>query len=99
MRTRSALGLLGLPVNWLKLSGIWQSKTPAEQGGNIRHLEEEHITPDVVGKMAAKAGVKTVLMTHLVATVDPNDDYQRYVDGAKKYFSGSITLAKDLMQF
>jgi ribonuclease BN (tRNA processing enzyme) len=53
----------------------------------------------VVGKMAAKAGVKTVLMTHLVATVDPNDDYQRYVDGAKKYFSGPITLAKDLMQF
>jgi ribonuclease BN (tRNA processing enzyme) len=82
-----------------KLNGIWQSKTPAEQEGNIRHLEEEHITPEVVGKMAAKAGVKTVVMTHLVATVDPSDDYQRYVDGAKKYFSGPIALAKDLMRF
>jgi ribonuclease BN (tRNA processing enzyme) len=70
-----------------KSKGIWQSKTPAEQAGNIRHLEEEHITPEVVGKTAAKAGVKTVLMTHLVATIDPNDDYQRYVDGAKRYFS------------
>jgi ribonuclease BN (tRNA processing enzyme) len=49
--------------------------------------------------MPAKASVKTVLMTHLVATVDPNDDYQRYVDGAKRYFSGPINLAKDLMQF
>ena len=48
--------------------------------------------------MPAKASVKTVLMTHLVPTVDPNDDYQRYVDGAKRYFSGPITLAKDLMQ-
>jgi ribonuclease BN (tRNA processing enzyme) len=79
--------------------GIWDSKTPAEQEGDIRHLEQEHITPEVVGKMAAKAGVKAVVMTHLVATVDPNDDYQRYVDGATKYFSGPITLAKDLMQF
>lgn len=78
-----------------KRYGIWDSKTPAEQEGNFRHLEQEHITPEVVGKMAAKAGVTT----HLVATVDPNDDYQRYVDGAKKYFSGPITLAKDLMQF
>jgi hypothetical protein len=44
--------------------------------------------------MPAKASVKTVLMTHLVPAVDPNDDYQRYVDGAKRYFSGPITLAK-----
>jgi hypothetical protein len=38
-------------------------------------------------------------MTHLVASIDPNDDYQRYVDGARKYFSGPIVLAKDLMRF
>lgn len=86
-------------VTLYERNGIWQSKTPAEQEGNIRHLEEEHITPEVVGKMAAKANAKAVLMTHLVATVDPNDDYQRYVEGAKKYFSGPIVLAKDLMRF
>jgi hypothetical protein len=80
-----------------KRTGIWQSKTPAEQEGNIRHLEEGHITPEVVGKMAAKRGVKAVLMTHLVATIEPNDNYRRYVDGAKRYFSGPIILAKDLM--
>ncbi len=49
--------------------------------------------------MAAAAGVKTVVMTHFSPTVDPKDDYKRYVDGAKKFFSGSILLAKDLMQF
>lgn len=38
-------------------------------------------------------------MTHLVPTADPKDDYQRYLDGAKKFFSGPIFLAKDLMQF
>jgi hypothetical protein len=38
-------------------------------------------------------------MTHIVATVDPNDDYQRYIDGAKKFFSVPTTVAGDLMQF
>jgi hypothetical protein len=35
----------------------------------------------------------------LSPTIDPNDDYQRYVDEAKKFYSGPITLAKDLMKF
>jgi ribonuclease BN (tRNA processing enzyme) len=62
-------------------------------------MKEEHVTPAQVGQMAAAAGVKTVVMTHFSPTVDRKDDYQRYVDGAKKYFSGSILLARDLMQF
>jgi len=32
-------------------------------------------------------------------SVDPNDNHQHYVDEAKKYFSGPITLANDLMKF
>jgi len=31
--------------------------------------------------------------------VNPDDNYQRYLDGAKKFYSGPIVLAKDLMQF
>jgi ribonuclease BN (tRNA processing enzyme) len=62
-------------------------------------MEEEHVTPEAVGKMAAKAGVKTVVMTHLGPTIDPEDNYQRYVDEAKKFFSGPILLAGDLKRF
>jgi ribonuclease BN (tRNA processing enzyme) len=86
-------------VEVFKRNGIWQAKSPTEQEGFIRHVHEEHLTPEDVGKMAAKAGVKTIVMTHLGPTVTPNDDYQRYIDEAKKYFSGQIVLAKDLMQF
>ena len=82
-----------------KRNGIWQAKSPSEQEGFLRHMHEEHVTPENVGKMAAKAGVKAVVMTHFSPSVDPNDDYQRYLDEAKKYFSGPITLAKDLMKF
>ncbi|MDB5407124.1 MAG: beta-lactamase protein [Rhodospirillales bacterium] len=86
-------------VELYKRNGIWQTKTPAEQEGFVRHMKEEHVTPEDVGRMAATAGVKTVVMTHLGPTFDPKDDYQRYVDEAKKYFSGTIVLAKDLMRF
>lgn len=86
-------------VELFKRNGIWQAKTPAEQEGFVRHMKEEHVTPEDVGKMAAKAGVKSVVLTHLSPTGDPEDDYQRYADGAKKFFSGPIFVAKDLMRF
>jgi ribonuclease BN (tRNA processing enzyme) len=82
-----------------KQNGDWQAKTPTEQEGLLHHLHEEHMTPADVGRMATKAGAKAVVMTHLSPSADPNDDYQRYIDEAKQYFSGPITLAKDLMRF
>jgi hypothetical protein len=78
-------------------SGAMQSAS--EQEGFLHHMREEHLTPEDVGKMAAKAGVKAVVVTHLSPTVIPNDDYQRYIDVAKKLYAGPITLAKDLMKF
>ena len=86
-------------VELFKRNGAWQAKTPAEQEGFLRHMHEEHVTPEDIGKMAAKAGVKAVVMTHIGPSVTPNDDYQRFVDEAKKYYAGPITLAKDLMKF
>lgn len=86
-------------VEQFKRTGAWDAKTPAEQAGFIRHMHEEHVTPAEVGQMAAKAGVKAVVMTHFGPSVTPNDDYQRYADEAKKYFSGQIMVAKDLMKF
>jgi ribonuclease BN (tRNA processing enzyme) len=86
-------------VELYKKNGIWQQKTPEEQQGFLRHMHEEHVTPTDIGQMAAKANVKAVVMSHLGPSITPNDDYQRFVDEAKKYYSGPITLAKDLMKF
>ncbi len=86
-------------VALFKRSGAWDAKTKDEQEGFLRHMHEEHVTPEDIGKMATKADVKPVVMTHIGPSPDPNDTYQRYVDEAKKYYSGPITLAKDLMKF
>jgi ribonuclease BN (tRNA processing enzyme) len=85
-------------VEQQKQSGAWSSRTAKQQEAFIRHLEEELATPEVIGQLAAKAGVKTLVMTHLAPTTNPDDDYQRYVDRAKKYYAGTIVVAKDLMR-
>jgi ribonuclease BN (tRNA processing enzyme) len=89
------------PVDEFKLEqiriGQWQSMSPEQQADSIRHHIEEHLTPDEVGKMAAGAGVKTVILTHLQPS--PNDDYGRYIEQVKKVFSGQVLVAKDLMEF
>jgi ribonuclease BN (tRNA processing enzyme) len=86
-------------VELYKRNGSWQDKTPDEQEGFLRHMHEEHVTPEDIGKMATKAGVGAVVMTHLGPSANRDDDYQRYIDEARKYYSGPITLAKDLMKF
>lgn len=80
-------------------NGTWQGMTPEQQTALMRHEVEEHLTPDEVGKMAARAHVKTVVLTHLLPTVNEHDDYQRYVPEVKKFFSGQVVVAKDLMEF
>jgi ribonuclease BN (tRNA processing enzyme) len=80
-------------------TGLWQLRTPDEQTSFIRHDIEEHLSPDEVGKMAERAGVKTVVLSHIGASTDSKDDFKRYGEQVKKYFSGQVLVAKDLMEF
>jgi ribonuclease BN (tRNA processing enzyme) len=80
-------------------SGRWQTMTPEQQAGSIRHMMEEHLTTEEVGKLAARAGVKTVVLTHLPASSDPKDDYKRFAEQIRSQFSGPVLIARDLMEF
>jgi ribonuclease BN (tRNA processing enzyme) len=80
-------------------SGQWATWTASEQADWIRHMTEEHVTTEDVAKMAERAGVKTVILTHLPASQDPKDDYKRFADQVKKIYSGQVLVAKDLMEF
>jgi ribonuclease BN (tRNA processing enzyme) len=78
-------------------TGLWQRMTSEQQKNFIRHHIEEHLLPEDLGKMAARANVKAVVMTHLQPS--PNNDYSRYIDTVKKHYSGQVIVAKDLMEF
>ena len=93
---------VGMPdeiIELYKKNGNWQKMSPEQQQAFLFHMKQEHVTPEYVGKMAAKAGVRLVVLSHLLPSGDPDDDYQRYVDTTKKYFSGRVVAAKDLMEF
>jgi ribonuclease BN (tRNA processing enzyme) len=79
--------------------GQWERQTPAEQANYLRHIAEEHLWPSEVGKIASQAGVKTVVLTHLPGTDDPNDNYERFAAEVNKHYAGRVLVARDLMEF
>ena len=78
-------------------SGQWQVMTPEEQERIKRQMTQGHLSTADVGEMAAQAGVKTVILTHVTFKTD--DDYTAWIADVKKYFSGEVLIAKDLEEF
>ena len=78
--------------------GRWQAMTPAEQAGIMRQATQGHMTLDDIGKMATRANVKTVVLSHLTQRVG-TDDYTPWAEEVKKHFSGQVLITKDLMEF
>ena len=62
-----------------------------------KHLLESHTVAEDVGRIAAAAGVKVLVMSHLVpGDLDVTDD--DWTAEAKKNFSGRIIVARDLKE-
>lgn len=64
----------------------------------MKHMREEHTTPEDIGRLAAAAGVKKVVLTHLVPGGDIMPD-SAYSEGVSRFYSGPVEVAKDLMAF
>ncbi len=50
------------------------------------------------GRIAQEAGVKMLVLSHLVPPDDPEVTEQMWVDSARKYFKGPVVLGKDLLE-
>ena len=78
--------------------GVGITKAPNPE--QIRsHMERKHLSPEEVGKMAAKAGVKLVILSHVVPGDVSPKYFVEFVAGVKKYFSGPVILGQDLFQY
>jgi ribonuclease BN (tRNA processing enzyme) len=64
----------------------------------MNHMRTEHSTPEEVGKTAQDAGVKLLVLTHLVSGQAGADD-AAYIAGVRKFYSGPVVVGKDLMEF
>jgi ribonuclease BN (tRNA processing enzyme) len=63
-----------------------------------KHLMESHTTTEDVGRIAAAAGVKVLVLSHFVPGDDPEITDEDWISGVRKNFFGKIIVAKDLMQ-
>ena len=91
--------VLDLDATAASIKKVFTSATDAQLQPLLHHMEVEHLVPEEVGKMADKAGVKLVVLSHLA----PGDDDIRsslgYSNGVRKFFKGAVVVGEDLDQF
>lgn len=63
----------------------------------LDHLVKSHTSTAQVGKVAARAGVKTLVLSHFVPGADPDITDEMWTAEARKDFAGKIIVGKDLM--
>jgi ribonuclease BN (tRNA processing enzyme) len=63
-----------------------------------KHLIDSHSVPEDVGRVAAQAQVKTVVLSHLVPGDDPDITDDMWSEGVRKHFTGPVIVGKDLME-
>ncbi len=62
---------------------------------SARRLRQYHCTPEEAAELAAKAGVKKLVFTHII----PGDGGEEILRRARKVFAGEIVLGRDLLTF
>jgi len=63
-----------------------------------KHIIDSHTPVEEVGQVAAAAGVKTLVLSHLVPADDDRLTDQTWIDLASTHFHGRIIVGKDLME-
>lgn len=62
------------------------------------HLLASHTLTEDVGKVAAAAGVKTLVLTHLVPSDDSSITDEIWAEGVRKHFDGQVIVGRDLLE-
>ena len=63
-----------------------------------QHIIDSHTSVEDVGRVAQAAGVKTLVLSHLVPSDDPLVTEQMWLDAARLHFRGTVVVAKDLLE-
>jgi ribonuclease BN (tRNA processing enzyme) len=72
--------------------------SPARIAALMTHMVTEHSTPQEVGKTASRAGVRMVVLSHLIPGA-PTEPDSGYVEGVKEFYSGPVVVGRDLLEF
>ena len=62
------------------------------------HLIASHTSAEDCGRVAAAAGVKTLVLSHFVPAEDPAVTDRMWIEAASAHFKGQVILGRDLME-
>ena len=83
----------------MHLAGLERLLAKVPNAATLReHLLASHIVTDDLGKLAAEAGVKTLVLSHLVPGDDPSITDALWTEGVRKHYGGQIVVGRDLME-
>lgn len=73
--------------------------TGVDQTEQIDHMIKEHLTPEEVGKLASRAGVKLVVLSHFAEPADDDAERPKFLEAVRKHFHGQVVAGRDLDTF
>jgi ribonuclease BN (tRNA processing enzyme) len=62
------------------------------------HILQSHTPVEEVGRVAQEAGVKKLVLSHLVPSDDPEVSEAAWLEGARRHFRGEVVVGADLME-
>ena len=81
------------------MPGIDSIMKKVTNGASLRtHLLASHTTTEDIGRIAAIAKPKLLVLSHLVPGDDETITDEQWTADVKKHFSGKVIVAKDLME-
>jgi ribonuclease BN (tRNA processing enzyme) len=64
----------------------------------VQSVLRHHTTAEQAGQIAAEAGVKMLVLSHLVPAADPDIPDAEWIAAAKRHYSGPVIVGRDLME-
>ena len=77
----------------------WERADAPQPRSVIRHIIASHTDAADAGRVAADAGVKTLVLSHYVPTEGPNTPTdEQWLAVARRHFKGEVILGRDLLE-
>jgi ribonuclease BN (tRNA processing enzyme) len=79
------------------LTQLKENPALANEASVARHVSETHSTPEDVGRMAAEARAKMVVLNHQLTSAGTTAPLAPLLEGIRRYYQGEVVLGQDLM--
>lgn len=98
-RPSDALVQLARGADVLVHETLYAPAAPGAPGSALRkHVMDSHTTVEDAGRIATKAGVKTLVLSHFVPAEEPPIRDEQWLAAARQTFEGKIVVGRDLLE-